>query len=294
MKFFRIVVPIILIFILGISCFASPGYDRGSSYSNRTPDSGYIEVQTVDYNGYAVNRFVLGGYGDTGMYSVDGISVSNPTNDGVYWSMDYSFNHGVAGVKLSIPIAFMRLSNGELIPNSFANVTFNKDVYCFVEFKVLEADGTLASIVQEHYISANTPIKWLNGIPSGTNTVVDYSCTITFSDTITNGLVINYTDSYTNAYSNTLKVLVANNNYDSGYNQGILDGEVIGRDKGYQEGYNAGLEEDTFSGFGTFMTTVLGGFLNTPFIGGITIGGILLAFVGFAVALWLLKLLAGG
>ena len=299
-RFLKIIVPIALIVIMGINCFASPGYDSStSSYSNDTvPDSGFIDIQTIDYSGYYVNHFVLG-TASRNMYNFDGVNISSPTVNGVNQTYTYNFTRTISGVRLHMPVAFFPISSGQIVPNAFAEITFNVDVYMFVEFDVVELDSDgnihLVRIVQDRYISANSPLIWLEGIPSGTQTVVNYKALISFSVNPSN-LVMKYTDSFTQSYKNKVVTLVANNNYQSGYNEGVNAGTDIGYKKGYVDGKNYGLSAGPLSQFSYFLTTTVGGFLDAPLFGegSFTIGHILILFVGFSIVIWLLKLLAGG
>lgn len=294
-KLLKIVIPILCIFTLGLSCFASPTEEGSTSVyqTNTVPDSGYIEVQTRDYNNYIVDCFTLGDIREDilpfGDYTIDYIGT-----DGDFRTSVYNFNYGCSGIRLHIPVAFFNMSDGSVIPNTFSDIMFNYNTHLHLEFSYLDTEGVLSNFVQEYDIQANSPITWITDIPSGTQTIVNYRMLITFPSSPVSGLKMTYKASFTQSYKNQLSTLVANNNYQGGYDDGLSAGRKLGYDEGYTEGVAKGAIQNPLSSFGNFLTSVLGGFLNAPLFGGITIGGILIAFVSFAIALWLLKLLAGG
>lgn len=294
-KYSVIGLTIILLFTMSIGVFASPGeIDSTSQYNKKSvPDFGYIEVQTINYMGYHVDTFTLGDI-ESNMYPFGDFTIDNISSNGDWKTARYNFGYACQGVRFHMPVAFFNMSSGQIVPNTFSTITFNTDVHCHVEFTVLESGGQLTNIVQDYDILSGSQLTWLTDIPSGTQTVLNYTMLVTFSNSYVSNLKMTYGASFTESYKNNLAVLVANNNYQGGYNQGIIDGERIGYDKGYIVGREDGALQNPLSGFGNFFVTTIGGLFDTPLFGTITIGGVLTTFVGFSVCIWLLKLLAGG
>lgn len=108
-----------------------------------------------------------------------------------------------------------------------------------------------------------------------------------------------YDEGYSNGYDEGYNVGASD-----GYTIGFTDGDAEGFDRGYNDGYHVGFDYGYDTGYGQgadipndvgeFLSNSIGSFLDTEIFPGITIGGIILIILAIPLAIWFLKMFAGG
>lgn len=148
--------------------------------------------------------------------------------------------------------------------------------------------------------------------PSDGELFIDYSGMLGVDISITNfsgnSVLVSKTSVFPlivkyNALTDSEITTMANSVYDIGYSQGIQDASneyyEIGYEEGYQggydRGYSVGINSIDFDGnFVDWIVTSVGAFFSFEILPNFSLGGLLGIIVMVVVAIWLLKLFAGG
>lgn len=325
-RFLKIIIPIALIFIMGVNCFASPtDTNNNSSPATYYPSSGQIYCGFRSFTNYGHSyNFAVGptGYGS----SVDFSNIST--------SFVYSGDANDSVLDCTAYYTTNFISDGCFLYAPVFQATDGYPAYYF------NATGTV-SISYEYYDDSSK--SWLRYSNTISTDLDQWRSLVEFTDwqpVVEEQFVLNYTlfftpssptlftvgirDFYSTHFSDVMRSFLDNTQYQSGWLDGrnelnkeftgILDRAKL---QAYDYGYEQGIIEASgqIDGIGSFIDVMLngqyewnpttqqfervtGGLMNTQLFGDsypwITIGNVLGAFVALSLTFFILKLFLGG